>query len=302
VTIGAFVVAIIGSLAAAWSAAGADLQVEVDSSGVSASGTIHFYSVRLQAVDAQTASNVTLTIPVPLGTSFHSINQAIHSPAPECAGPAIGAQGNIVCTFTSFTGTVLYFVRVRVDPLFPEGATFTISASATQSTSDPVSSNNSDSALVTNTGGPADVQVTKRLVSVTDHLDSSLVRARYIVIATNLGPNAARHVRLDDPGPTGFGNLSHHCSSGFSSCCFVQCSTPLLASQESLVLDITFIGSRLTTPVNTATVSSTSDPNASNNNASVVGLAVASLPLSRSALALFAIGIATVGWITLQRS
>jgi len=178
------------------------------------------------------AMNVALRVPVPAHTTFVSWSIPVESSARAASvTPPPGGTGTVSACIESVPvpsrsgfNTVLFLLRVLVDPNEPQGDTITASATVPglrtddalwcpTTTYDPVPANNTaaDSVPVS---GPADIAVTASAWTDSVAPDSDLT---YTLEITNAGPHDAESVRLDDDiGPTRLVSFTQESGSAFA--------------------------------------------------------------------------------------
>jgi uncharacterized repeat protein (TIGR01451 family)/fimbrial isopeptide formation D2 family protein len=179
------------------------------------------------------------------------------------ACPASGA-GHLDTTIdVAVGGTITFTVTGTIAPDAVGLMVNTASAFPPAAVTDPNSSNNTDSDLLT---PEADLSITKVGPAATV-AGTSLV---YTIVVTNNGPSNAADVRVSDTTPAGliFVSNSGDCVTAF------PCDLGTLPPSQSRTITATFdVPPTYTAPdpiVNTASVSSpTTDPNASNNAVTV---------------------------------
>jgi large repetitive protein len=233
-------------------------------------GTDLTYTITATNTGPSDAQNVTVTDPLPAGTTFDS---------------ALSTQGSCsgTTTVTCTLGTLLagasatITLVVHVDPAAPAGSTLTNTATASSSTADPDPTNNTATATTT-VATQADLGVTKipdQISVVTAGTDLT-----YTITATNSGPSDAQDVAVTDtlPAATTFVSVTPSqgtCSGGP----IVTCSLGTLAIGASATFTLVVHVDPIATGTifNTATVSSTTvDPNPGNDTASAANTIVVS--------------------------
>jgi uncharacterized repeat protein (TIGR01451 family) len=221
------------------------------------------------------AANVTITDPLPAGTTFVSISPT----AVTCSTPAVGATGTVTCTAGSplAPGTSAGFlVTVHISASLPNGTTLTNTATASTTTSDPDLSNNSSTDTIT-VVTIADLAITK---VDTPHPVITGYDLTYTLTVTNNGPSDALEVGMGDATLTNTKFVSLAAPGGWT-CTTpavggsgnVICNIPVLPAGDTAVFTVVinaFVFSGTTIP-NTAITASvtTTDPNGANNSASV---------------------------------
>ena len=237
------------------------------------------YDITVTNVGSTTASPVTLTDPIPAGMTFVS---AIASPGFSCTTPGVGSGGTVTCTATSLgtNSSVTLELVVHIDANSPPGSSFTNVASV--STPGDGNSNNDSSTVVTTLFPKSDLQVSKSGPD-TASADTDVT---YTITVTNLGPQDASEVTLNDPIPAGMTFVSAN-DGGVFTCTTpnpgeagtISCSAPLLpagsSTQLTFVLHIDAEAEPGTSFTNVATASTASDLGTENNS----GIAVTTIPV-----------------------
>lgn len=227
--------------------------VKTDAPDPQAAGAPVSYSFAITNHGPSTATNVTVSDPLPAGT-------ALVAASPGCSV----AAGVLTCTVGTLAPGASTAVGITIStPPVPGMLTNVATVSATES--DPVPANNSepeDTTLVQR----ADVRIAKA-GPATATPGSTLV---YSLTITNDGPSVADNVTVTDPTPAGltFVSTSGACTTTF------PCLLGTMLPAESRVITVTFqVPAAYTAPdpiVNVASVSTTTaGDNPANNSASV---------------------------------
>lgn len=177
-------------------------------------GTNLTYTLTASNEGPSDAASVSLSDPLPAGTTFVSLS------APggwSCSTPAVGANGTVTCSSALLlVGSEVFTVVVAVDPTLADGTVLTNTATLTAATSDP---NPGDTSATTNTtvNTLADLSITKtdRVDPVAPGQDLS-----YTIVVTSTGPSAALNASWTDTLPAGTTFVSLTSAPGWS------CSTP----------------------------------------------------------------------------
>ncbi|MDP2265712.1 MAG: DUF11 domain-containing protein [Thiobacillus sp.] len=144
-------------------------------------------------------------------------------------------------------------------------------------------------------GAPADVRVTKTASSSSILLGANVT---FTVTVSNLGPNVASTLIINDALPAGLSYVSHTATAGTYSAVSGLWTLSALAVNGSQTLSITASGASGGTWTNTATVSAdNTDPNPANNTASAVVTVASSAPGSFNAFETGTAAGATIGFI-----
>jgi uncharacterized repeat protein (TIGR01451 family) len=231
-----------------------------------------------------TASDASLTLPLPVPTTFVSIA----APAGwSCSTPTVGTNGTITCSLTATmnpAAQATFTIVSNVPSTVANGTTLSATASVSAA-ADAIPANDSATASVT-TAAVADIAITKTRTA-------SLVipggPLHYTITVTNNGPSDAASATMTDvlPAPLRFTALSvpagWSCSTPAAGTNgTISCSTSPMAARgvATFALDVvvdpaTSAGTAIN---NTATVTTpTSDPNSANNS-STSSAAVATPP------------------------
>jgi uncharacterized repeat protein (TIGR01451 family) len=177
------------------------------------------------------AMNVALRVPVPAHTTFVSWSMSVLTSARATSiTPPQGGTGTVYACIESVPvsrpmfNTVVFLLRVRVDPNEPQGATITANAIVPglrtddplwcpTTTYDPVPANNTATDTVP-VSGPADIAVTASAWTDSVVPDTDVT---YTLEITNAGPYDAESVRLDDDiGPTRFVSFTQESGPAFT--------------------------------------------------------------------------------------
>jgi uncharacterized repeat protein (TIGR01451 family) len=198
-------------------AASADLSVTKTDAFDPAVGGINFnYTITVTNAGPSPAASVSLSDPLPAGTTFVSLS----SPAGwSCTTPAVGAGGTVTCSNASLAvGSAVFTLTVAIAP----STTGTISNTATVSstTTDPNPGNNSATAT-TLIGSAADISVTK--VDTPDPVQAG-ANLTYTITVGNAGPSNAPTVSLSDTLAPGTTFVSLSSPGGWS------CTTPAVGA------------------------------------------------------------------------
>ena len=230
------------------------------------------YTVTVTNGGPDPASNVTLTDPLPTGTT----SAGGSFPAGwSCTTPTLGTNGTWNCSIASLAvgSTDIFTIVATVDPTVASGTVLSNTATVTTSTSDPTSANNSATATTT-VAMSADLQISK-----TDSPDPVTAgnNLTYQLTLTNNGPSNTAATFSDTlPAGTTFVSLS---TTGSWTCTTpavgangtVTCNNSnflVTADFFTLVVKVDPTVATGTVLSNTATLSSsTPDTNGANNSA-----------------------------------
>ena len=262
-------------LSASKAAAQADLSLtQTAAPSVVAPGGTITYTLSLTNNGPNTAVTAVVYQQTPPNTTF----QSIVTPANwTCNAPAVGATGQIICTFTggggNFTNgsTATFTIRVTVNAGVAAGTLILNSADTTSTIADPVASNNaSTSSVRVETAGQADLSVSMTAAPTPVFVFSNLT---YTIQVQNLGLANATSGSLTDTIPAGTTFVSSSSTQGTcSGTSTVTCALGTIVSGSPITVTITVTApGTATTLTNTATVSSTTtDPVAGNNSATAL--------------------------------
>jgi uncharacterized repeat protein (TIGR01451 family) len=261
----------------------ADLELtKSDSPDPVVAGSNLTYTLNFRNIGPDSAQTVSVTDAVPANTTF--VSAAVSSGTGwATTQPAAGSTGtNVIFSKTSVAAdeTAVFEVVVKVNPAAAQGSTITNTATASSTTTDPVSTNNTATAL-TNVNRQADMAVTSK----TDSPDPVIAgnNLTYTITLSNAGPSQAQSVTLTDAVPagttfvsasmltgTGWAISSQPAAGGTGNVVF---SKSAVASGETasfqVVVKVNPSSVTGTVVSNTATAASaTADPDSNNNAAS----------------------------------
>jgi uncharacterized repeat protein (TIGR01451 family) len=205
------------------------------------------------------ATGVTLSDPIPAGTSFVSA---------DSGGSLSGGTVSWSIGALASGGSTTVHLVVQVDPSRSADVSNTATVSGDQSDPDPTNDSATVTTNVTPAPASADLWVTKSASPDPVRAGADLT---YTLVASNNGPDDATGVTLSDPIPAGTSFVSAD-SGGSLSGGTVTWSIGALASgaNATVHLVVNVDASRYTDVSNTATVSGDqSDPDATNNSDSV---------------------------------
>ncbi|HMF04739.1 MAG TPA: DUF11 domain-containing protein, partial [Acidimicrobiia bacterium] len=222
------------------------------------------------------AQNVTLSDPLPAGTTFVSLSPASGW---TCTTPSVGATGTVSCAVPSLGNgaSAVFTIVVTVGAGLPDGTVISNTASAQSTTGDANPANNS-ATQTTTVGATADVSVTKSApATVPSESDLS-----YTITATNAGPSPSQGVTLTDTVPAGTTFVSLTVPSGWvcntpapGGTGPVTCTASTFPSATSAVFTlVVHVADPNGFITNTATVSSTTNDQNSANNTATAGTAI----------------------------
>lgn len=272
---------VVSTLLSAGAFAQADLLISKNGPSVVPAGSNVAYDISVANLGPNDASTVQIQDPMPAGMTFVSVVQN-SGPAFDCSSvPAVGTNGTVTCTLATFTNgsSADFTFTFQIPPATPPATFFTNIATISSVTPDDNSENNSSAAATSTPSNDADLGVTKSGPTSTTQ-GANVVYAIHVV---SNGPADAQTVSLTDPLP---GNMTFvsivqnsgpafNCSSvpAVGSNGTVTCTIATLVAGASA--DFTLTGQvpggtpSGTTYDNTATISSSQDPNPDNDTSSV---------------------------------
>ncbi|HEX9699351.1 MAG TPA: DUF11 domain-containing protein [Acidobacteriota bacterium] len=291
----------------------ADLQtVKADSPDPVPPGGSITYDIIVTNAGPDDASGVTLTDTLPAGTTFLSLST---DPGWSCTTPMVGSGGTVDCSLSSLgvDSSAALTLTVAVDSGATPGTTIDNTATAAADEADPDEGNNDGSASTTVASPPSGADLSVSKVDDPDPVTPGM-NLVYTVTVTNGGPDAATSVNLIDslPPETTFVSLSS--PGGWS------CTTPAVGDGGDIFCSIASLGVgsavfTLTVAVgsgvaagteifNTATVSSSDDPEEGNDSgsASTTAVSPATLAGTKTVSGTFAPGGAVTYTVVLTNS
>ncbi len=232
------------------------------------------YAVAIQNTGTAAATGVTLTDPIPAGTTYIPGSTTLNAVAipdvggmmPFALGALINDSGDPPGVIAASRSASLVF-QVVVDP----SATMPITNTATIDADGPGSLQPFPAAVISPVAAMADVTVAK------DGPDRAVAgtNVTFTITVTNDGPSVATNVVLADPTPPGLGFVSNSgaCTTAF------PCALGTLAPGATRTVTTTFsVPGTYTTPdpiVNLASVTSDTPDPATGNNAAQASVSVA---------------------------
>ncbi len=270
--------------AATAEAQSADLVISKSGTESASAGDTIGYSIFVFNNGPDAASNVTVSDPLPAGTTFVSIDAS--DGTFTCNPPAAGSGGTVTCSAATMPveGTVRFTLSVKTSSAAPSGSIVN-TATITSPTPDPNTSDNSSSAstgIVGSSAASADLSIDSmdRATAV-----SAGATASFQVAISNKGPSTANHPRLTNAVPANTTFLSasvadpigdFHCTTPAAGTTGnIVCTAPTfdVRGGDQPVFTFTFRVnngvSQETTLTNSASIAADeTDPNASNNTAS----------------------------------
>jgi uncharacterized repeat protein (TIGR01451 family) len=255
----------------------ADLSVTTTAPATGNAGNTLSYDVIVANAGPSDAVAVSLSAPLPAGTTFVSATQA-NGPPFACTTPAAGGAGAIQCTIARLApGASATFTIVVRTASGASGGTPALTPTVSSSTPDSDTTDNSATAS-TALAAVADVSVTKTVAPGTVEVGGTI---GYDLTVANAGPSDAAAVTLSDPLPAGTTFVSATQVSGPAFTCTapaigqtgtLQCTIPALAAGASAVFHLAVKAGGSAVLVaslsNTATVSSSTPETSTANNSS----------------------------------
>ena len=249
-----------------------DLSITKSGPGTATRSSTVSYSVTVTNNGPSDAQGVTISDAVPAGTTFNS-------GASDASCSLNGS--NVLCNNITLTSgeskTLTIAFDVPVDAVC--SSTITNVATASSTTTDPVSSNNTSNTVATTvdcSSEQADLSIAKSGPATVSRGST----VSYSIVATNGGPSTANAVTITDPVPAG---LTFNSGASDATCTLngnnVLCNSFSLTNGASKTVVIAFdvptgatCGATIT---NVATISTSSvDPNSGNNTSNTVASTV----------------------------
>jgi uncharacterized repeat protein (TIGR01451 family) len=242
----------------------ADLSItKTDSPDPVIAGANLTYAIAVTNNGAATATNVTMSDPLPSGTTFQSITTP---PGWTCTTPAVGSNGTVSCSNLSLAvGTANFTLVVRVAPNTANNSTLSNTATVSSITTDSNPGNNFSSQTTT-VRQSADLRLTKVSTPASPAVGGTF---DYTITVTNDGPSIATNVRVRDTLPVGIGYVLNTPSQGTYDSVVTQVwDVGTLNPGTSATLVIRAIRSDASITVNTAEVIAADqpDPDSPHNN------------------------------------
>jgi conserved repeat domain/conserved repeat domain/conserved repeat domain len=186
----------------AWqaSAQSADLVISKSGTESASAGDTITYSIFIFNNGPDTAQNVTVSDPLPSGTTFVSMSAS--DATFTCTTPAVGSGGTVTCTAPAFAleGSVNFTLSVKTSAAAPSGL-LTNTATITSAAPDPNTSDNS-STVTTGIAGSVTASADLSIESMSGSpAASSGATMSFQVVIANKGPSTAHHVQLIDAVP-----------------------------------------------------------------------------------------------------
>ncbi len=270
---------------------GADLAVSASGPSSVTAGTSATYTITLTNNGPLGAQGVVLTDSLPAGSAFVSITPAAGNPDSFTFGQSAGSVTETATAAIASGNTDTFTVVVSAPSNLSAGAAFSDSASASSTTADPNTANNS--ATVTGSvATSADLAVTAGGPSMV----TAGTSATYTITLTNNGPSDAQGVVLTDSLPAGSAFVSITPAAGNpdafafgqSAGSVTETATAAITAGHSDTFTVVVSApSNLASGAafsDTASVSGiTADPNTANNSATAAGTVATSADLAVTA-------------------
>jgi uncharacterized repeat protein (TIGR01451 family) len=182
-------------------------------------GSSLVYTITLTNEGPSDADSVTLSDPLPAGTTFQSLSQ----PAGwSCSTPAIGAGGTVSCSLATFTtGSSVFMLTVLVDSGVSVGTVLTNTATATSATPDPNPGAESATSATTVAGATTTFSITKTGAPDPVFAGANLT---YTITASNNSGGDLESAALSDSLPAATTFVSLTVPAGWS------CATPAVGT------------------------------------------------------------------------
>jgi uncharacterized repeat protein (TIGR01451 family) len=282
----------------------ADLSITLtDAPDPVTAGTNLVYTATVTNGGPSDATGVTVTMPVPVNTTFVS---GTTTGGGSCAGSPI------VCTFpTSFAPTTSQTatITVAVSASAPNGSSISATATTGSASTDPNGANNSATAS-TLVAADANLQLTLSASSLAVLTNEPVT---FTAVSLNLGPSDAQNLSITMTLTPDFRYTAHTATgatcttpqvgnSGVVTCTWAG-ATAVNASRTLQV--VAYSNNQGATAVNASTVSDTSDPVTTNNvgNVSVVvGFPIEEIPtVNQYGLILLGLMLGLLGFVAVRR-
>jgi uncharacterized repeat protein (TIGR01451 family) len=264
----------------------ADLGVSKSGPDAADANTDVPYTITVLNTGPDASQFVNLSDSVPAGMTFVSATQS-SGPAFDCTPlPAVGGSGTITCNIDSFAAgsTAVFIFTFHIPTGTAPGTTFVnIATVSAELPADPNDENNTGVAATTVPPPPqADIFVTKSgPTGAGPNTDVT-----YTIMVVNPSTNNATNVQLQDTLPGSMTFVSLNQTGGPAMTCVggatISCTSASFVPGTATFTLVGHIPSGTppgTTFSNTATVTSTNDPNAE-NNAATTSLTVSSVDVS----------------------
>src|SRR4051812_33738829 len=224
----AILVVVVAPPAASAAGPPADIGVNVIASDTVSAGDDLEYSITVTN-NGPNAADVTLTNPLPAGTTFNSLAADAGF---ICTTPAVGAGGTISCSTGSLAagGNATFVLWVHVPASAADQSTLTDTATVSTSATDTNGDNDSSTA-VTTVFANADLAITKSASADTITPGGTIT---YTIDVTNNGPSEAANVVWSDTLPGDVTFVSENQDSGPT----FNCTTPAIGSGGSISCSI----------------------------------------------------------------
>ena len=156
------------------------------------------YTLEISSEGPGDAASVTVTDPLPSGTTFAAIN----TPAGwSCTTPPAGSNGSINCSIALFSpGTASLQITVHTDPTLTSGSTISNTATVTSTTPDP-DPNDNTSTVDTPVESHSDLGVSKNAAPTPAVNAGSTLT--YTINYTASGPSSDANLTITDALPAG---------------------------------------------------------------------------------------------------
>jgi len=282
----ALVLFVSSSIALSGVVTGADLSVTKNGPAQAMPDTDITYTIEVINGGPDQAGNATMTDTLPAGVTFVSFTQD-SGPTWTCGTPNPGGTGSVTCTNATLNaGTDSTFTLVvHLNPGTPAGTAISNTATVADPI-DPNEENNSSTATTFTPTTSADLEVTKSADAQRALPDTNVT---YTIQIRNGGPDNAINAELDDklPGDMTFVSLqpdpnwsctTPNAGAGGTIKC-TNSSVPLNSTSTFILTGHIPSGKAVgTVYLNTATVTSGSDPNSENDSSDASTTVVIAAP------------------------
>jgi uncharacterized repeat protein (TIGR01451 family) len=232
------------------------------------------YTVTVTNPGPSTATNLTISDPLPAGTTFTECTVS-GGTGGSCSGPPTGTNGTVTANWSSLLPGQSVQLVITASVTAGAGATLTNTATVTSNTPDPNTTNNSSTIMTPVTGPQANLSILK-----SDSPDPVAAGSNitYSIFVDNEGPSTATSLTVSDTLPANVTFVSLTEAAGWT--CTeppvgqtgtITCTATSLASAANATITVVVnVNSNVATGAmisNTATVTSaTADPDTSDNS------------------------------------
>ncbi|MDT4896592.1 MAG: large repetitive protein [Acidobacteriota bacterium] len=178
----------------------ADLVVGKSAAATVLAGNNLTYTITLSNAGGLSAQTVSLTDTLPTNTTFVSLTQTLGTTM-SCSTPNAGSGGTVTCTLATMAGntSVSFSLVVKVDASTASGTIIANSATATTTSTQSSTGNDTSAVVNTTVGTQADLSLSKVASTSTPVVGQNMT---FTVTLTNGGPSVARSVQVTDLLPS----------------------------------------------------------------------------------------------------